>query len=68
MEVKQLILIILRIAFVFLSVIFFPLGIFMLGYLVGRGRKDKNKTLKSVISEVKTENDEKFNEDGAMVI
>ncbi len=66
MEVKQLILIILRIAFVFLCAIFFPLGIFMLGYLVGRGRKDK--TLKSVISEVKNENDEKFNEDGAMVI
>ena len=44
LTVKELFVRILKTIFVFLCIIIFPLGLFMLGYVIGRhyGRKDIN--------------------------
>lgn len=68
MNIKHIFMILLRIAFVFLCVVFFPLGIFTIGYVIGnnRGKKSHVKITQEFIRD--DDSDENKEDVGVLVI
>lgn len=69
-KIKSICLFILRLALVFLSIVFFPFGLFLLGYIIGTRKNVKRITVSKennakliengIITEEKNESEDKI--------